>query len=105
MMTCGQRQRKMKFNMCLDQYLVVLRWTNLYWLMSKPRNGAYRIVNRDVHFCTPPCSSLRCRNAAPLRRIKLDTATDPLVVTGAMAQNRPEQARHEVASFIKQHKL
>ena len=19
-----------------------------------PRNGAYRIVNRDVHFCTPP---------------------------------------------------
>ncbi len=33
------------------------------------------------------------------------TVTDPLVVTGAMAQNRPEQARREVASFIKQHKL
>ena len=42
-----------------------------------PRNGAYRIVNRDVHFCTPPCSSLRSKNYTSLSRITLDTATDP----------------------------
>ena len=41
-----------------------------------PRNGAYRIVNRDVHFCTPPCSSLRSKNYTPLSRITLDTATE-----------------------------
>ena len=43
---------------------------------SIPRNGAYRIVNRDVHFCTPPCSSLRSKNYTSLGRITLDTATD-----------------------------
>ncbi len=47
-----------------------------------PRNGAYRIVNRDVHFCTPPCSSLRSKNYTSLSRITLDTATDPPYNTG-----------------------
>ena len=47
-----------------------------------PRNGAYRIVNRDVHFCTPPCSSLRSKNYTSLSRITLDTATDPRRNTG-----------------------
>ena len=47
-----------------------------------PRNGAYRIVNRDVHFCTPPCSSLRSKNYTSLGRITLDTATDPPYNTG-----------------------
>ena len=41
------------------------------------RNGTTDIVMRDVHFCTPPCSSLRDRNVLPLCCIKLDTATDP----------------------------
>ena len=41
-----------------------------------PRNGAYRIVNRDVHFCTPPCSSLRSKKHTSLGRITLDTATE-----------------------------
>lgn len=74
-------------------------------LNSIRRNGATDIVMRGVQKCTRGCSSLRGRKKLPLCCIKLDTATDPLVVTGAMAQNRPEQARHEVASFIKQHKL
>ena len=43
---------------------------------SIPRNGAYRIVNRDVHFCTPPCSSLRSKNYTSLCRITLDTVID-----------------------------
>ena len=47
-----------------------------------PRNGAYRIVNRDVHFCTPPCSSLRSKNYTSLSRITLDTATDPCMGSG-----------------------
>ena len=47
-----------------------------------PRNGAYRIVNRDVHFCTPPCSSLRSKNYTSLSRITLDTATDPCSGSG-----------------------
>ncbi len=47
-----------------------------------PRNGAYGIVNRDVHFCTPPCSSLRSKNYTSLGRIKLDTATDPCMGSG-----------------------
>ena len=47
-----------------------------------PRNGAYRIVNRDVHFCTPPCSSLRSKDYTSLGRITLDTATDPPYNTG-----------------------
>ena len=41
-----------------------------------PRYDAYRIVNRDVHFFTPPCSSLRSKNYTSLGRITLDTATD-----------------------------
>ena len=45
-----------------------------------PRNGAYRIVNRDVHFCTPPCSSLRSKNYTSLGRITLDTATEKNVI-------------------------
>ena len=49
-----------------------------------PRNGAYRIVNRDVHFCTPPCSSLRSKNYTSLGRITLDTATDPCCGSGGM---------------------
>ena len=49
---------------------------------SIPRNGAYRIVNRDVHFCTPPCSSLRSKNYTSLGRITLDTAIDPPYNTG-----------------------
>ena len=51
---------------------------------SIPRNGAYRIVNRDVHFCTPPCSSLRSKNYTSLGRITLDTATDPCCGSGGM---------------------
>ena len=47
-----------------------------------PRNGAYRIVNRDVHFCTPPCSSLRSKKHTSLGRITLDTATDPCMDSG-----------------------
>ena len=47
-----------------------------------PRNGAYRIVNRDVHFCTPPCSSLRSKNYTSLGRITLDTATDLTIGAG-----------------------
>ena len=47
-----------------------------------PRNGAYRIVNRDVHFCTPPCSSLRSKKHTSLGRITLDTATDPCMGSG-----------------------
>ena len=47
---------------------------------SIPRNGAYRIVNRDVHFCTPPCSSLRSKNYTSLGRITLDTATEKNVI-------------------------
>ena len=47
-----------------------------------PRNGAYRIVNRDVHFCTPPCSSLRSKDYTSLGRITLDTATDPCMGSG-----------------------
>jgi hypothetical protein len=49
-----------------------------------PRNGAYRIVNRDVHFCTPPCSSLRSKKHTSLGRITLDTATDPIKVTAGV---------------------
>ncbi len=49
-----------------------------------PRNGAYRIVNRDVHFCTPPCSSLRSKNYTSLGRITLDTATDPACGSGSL---------------------
>ena len=45
-----------------------------------PRNSAYRIVNRDVHFCTPPCSSLRSKNYTSLSRITLDTATEKMVM-------------------------
>ena len=41
-----------------------------------PRYDAYRIVNRDVHFCTPPCSSLRSKKHTSLGRITLDTAID-----------------------------
>ena len=48
-----------------------------------PRNGAYRIVNRDVHFCTPPCSSLRSKDYTSLSRITLDTATDAACGSGA----------------------
>lgn len=48
------------------------------------RNGTTDIVMRDVHFCTPPCSSLRDRNVLPLCCIKLDTATDPACGTGGM---------------------
>ena len=49
-----------------------------------PRNGAYRIVNRDVHFCTPPCSSLRSKKHTSLGRITLDTTTDPACGSGGM---------------------
>ena len=49
-----------------------------------PRNGAYRIVNRDVHFCTPPCSSLRSKNYTSLGRITLDTATEETKGSGNM---------------------
>ena len=45
-----------------------------------PRNGAYRIVNRDVHFCTPPCSSLRSKDYTSLGRITLDTATEIKII-------------------------
>ncbi len=45
-----------------------------------PRNGAYRIVNRNVHFCTPPCSSLRSKNYTSLGRITLDTVTEKNVI-------------------------
>ena len=48
-----------------------------------PRNGAYRIVNRGVHFCTPPCSSLRSKNYTSLGRITLDTAIDPFCGCGS----------------------
>lgn len=49
------------------------------------RNGAYGIVMRGVQKCTRGCSSLRGRNKLPLCCIKLDTATDVLLV-GAQFQ-------------------
>lgn len=58
-----------------------------------------------VPFCTHAGSG----ESDTVRSIKKScpaaTVTPPLVLTGAMAQNRPAQARREVASFIKQHKL
>ncbi len=47
------------------------------------RNGAYGIVMRGVQKCTRGCSSLRGRKRLPLCCIKLDTATDPAVGSGA----------------------
>ena len=58
-----------------------------------PRNGAYRIVNRDVHFCTPPCSSLRSKNYTSLSRITLDTATDPACGTAGFLISSAEYIR------------
>ena len=59
-----------------------------------PRNGAYRIVNRDVHFCTPPCSSLRSKKHTSLGRITLDTATDPACGTAGFLISSAEYIRN-----------
>lgn len=47
-----------------------------------PRNGAYGIVMRGVHFCTCAGASLRGRNVAPLCCINYDAITDPPYNTG-----------------------
>lgn len=47
------------------------------------RNGAYGIVMRGVQKCTCAGASLKSRNSAPLCCIKLDTATDLAVGSGA----------------------
>lgn len=44
------------------------------------RNGAYGIVMRGVQKCTRGCSSLRGRNKLPLCCIKLDTATEIIML-------------------------
>ena len=58
-------------------------------LNSIPHNGAYGIVMRGVQKMHTGCSSLRCRNAAPLRRIKLDTATGHSQGNGGMLPHTP----------------
>lgn len=45
------------------------------------RNGAYGIVMRGVQKCTRGCSSLRDRKRLPLCCIKLDTATEIILLS------------------------
>lgn len=47
-----------------------------------PRNGAHRIVSREVQKCARGCSSLGSRKKFPLYCIKLDTAIDPCMGSG-----------------------